>query len=69
MLLERTDTERFGLCRIPEEDLSFPEAYSKADSLEKGADEEVDLVLDGGIEEDAEGRSTNYASENTPLLL
>lgn len=66
LLLERTDTEKFGLYRIPEEDLSFPEAYARAQS-EKD-DEEVDLILDGVEEGDEEAGSSKYASENTPLL-
>lgn len=74
LLLERTDTEKFGLHRVPEEELSFPEEYSlyaQSSEMEDDDGEEEDLILDGVVEDeddDVEAGSTNYASENTPLL-
>ena len=67
LLLERTGTEKFGLTRIPQEELAFPEEY-KARGQRETNDEEIDLILDGVEEGNDEGGSTEFVSESTPLL-
>ena len=68
LLLERTDTENFGLHRIPQEDLSFPEEYMRAQLHIDIEDEEYDLVLDV-VDENGDEGGSNFATENTPLLV
>ncbi|CAJ1934710.1 unnamed protein product [Cylindrotheca closterium] len=67
LLLERADIENFGLHRIPEEDLSFPEVYNVPIKLDMDEDD-FDLVLDV-VDENGDEEGSNFATENTPLLV
>lgn len=69
LLLERTGTEKFGLTRIPEEELAFPEEYLQAHEVE---DEDLILVDIDEAEEESKSKTdkeTEIASEITPLLV
>lgn len=74
LLLERTDTEKFGLRRISEDELTFPEEHynllSKSAIEEEGADLVLDVVEEGDEEAGSKTEEEKQiASENTPLLL
>lgn len=66
LLLERTETEDFGLNRIPEQDLAFPEEYMRPKLDIILDDENFDLILD--VVDENDGDESNFPTENTKLL-
>jgi hypothetical protein len=63
-LLAHTDTSKYGLERIPDSELSFPEDHL----FQRQEAEDEDLILTVVDDQEDDEKESDVVSENTPLI-